>query len=410
MLATADILESLDLHPEESSYRFLERLFARFNARVPFETVSKILRDADATDPAAKAGSAESFWQEHLAWGAGGTCFGRVAAFSALLEGLGFRVERLLGRVEADFDHAALRVRTERGPVLADVGFPLSALLPEAEGETETPLAGLEVRRSPRGWAVVFRGGVPDGPPGLEIFGEPVPEADFLARWQSTFRPDSRFLRGVGVRRMEEQRVLFFTRGEVRVDDRHSRLAVPVAAPRARRIAELFGMEEIPVQRALTRTSDPSSELTGATLTAYLETRAAPDTAFAAIGSPDAYRRLMSGVASIASCEGSPTHWRLELQAPEAGSPPAAGDAGFAEDVTADPEGRRLDVRRIYPGRSYDSSFETRSLRGSTYLLRRVTFDGAREDLLRNDSARGRLAGTLAIDLLAWARQIQRKA
>jgi hypothetical protein len=29
---------------------------------------------------------------------------------------------------------------------------------------------------------------------------------------------------------------------------------------------------------------------------------------------------------------------------------------------------------------------------------------GAREDLLANDSARGRMAGTLAADLLGWAR------
>jgi hypothetical protein len=78
------------------------------------------------------------------------------------------------------------------------------------------------------------------------------------------------------------------------------------------------------------------------------------------------------------------------------------------EEVHADPEARRLQVRRQYAHRAFDSVFEAAELRGRTYLVRSVTFEGSREDLLRNDSARGRLAGTLAVDLLAWSRLIER--
>ncbi len=35
--------------------------------------------------------------------------------------------------------------------------------------------------------------------------------------------------------------------------------------------------------------------------------------------------------------------------------------------------------------------------------MRGARLSGPREDLLRNDSLRGRLAGTLAVDLLAWS-------
>jgi hypothetical protein len=41
-----------------------------------------------------------------------------------------------------------------------------------------------------------------------------------------------------------------------------------------------------------------------------------------------------------------------------------------------------------------------------TWLVREAVLSGAREDLLKNDSARGRMAGTLAVDLLAWSRRI----
>jgi hypothetical protein len=401
-----EILESLDVPAEDPSHRLLERLFHRFNARVPFETISKILRNADVGDPSEKPGGPETFWEEHLAWGAGGTCFSRVAAFAALLEGLGFRVEKRLGRVEADFDHAVLRVETERGTVLADVGFPLPALLGEAEGETESSLTGLSVRRSPRGWRVEFTAGVPDGPGGLEIFDAPVAEEEFAARWQATFRPDSRFLTRVGIRRTEGERAISFTRGEVRVDDRHSRLAVPLPAPRGRRIAEIFEMDEEALTRALSIAGDPPSEAPAARLTAYLTVEAPLDAAFAAIGSAGAYRDLLSGVAEVSVAEATPTAWHVSAAPPAASGSPAR-DAGFEEDVRADSDARRLEIRRTSVRSAFDSSFETKLLRGRTYLIRSVTFEGSREDLLRNDSARGRLAGTLAVDLLAWARKIR---
>jgi hypothetical protein len=38
--------------------------------------------------------------------------------------------------------------------------------------------------------------------------------------------------------------------------------------------------------------------------------------------------------------------------------------------------------------------------------VREAALPGRGEELLRNDSLRGRLAGTLAVDLLAWTRML----
>jgi hypothetical protein len=38
--------------------------------------------------------------------------------------------------------------------------------------------------------------------------------------------------------------------------------------------------------------------------------------------------------------------------------------------------------------------------------MREAELSGPREDLLRNDSLRGRLAASLAVDLLAWSRML----
>ncbi|HXM76349.1 MAG TPA: hypothetical protein VN971_06215, partial [Thermoanaerobaculia bacterium] len=67
-----EILEDLEVSRAEPGPGFLERLFLRFNDRVPFETATKILRQAAVADPAARPRNPEIFWEERLASGAGG--------------------------------------------------------------------------------------------------------------------------------------------------------------------------------------------------------------------------------------------------------------------------------------------------------------------------------------------------
>src|SRR4029077_10631398 len=109
-ISTDDILEALDLSRAEPGIGFLEALFERFNARVPFETATKILRHAQVRDREDQPRRPELFWREHLEQGAGGTCFARVAAFAALLTDLGYEARPVLGQVEREFDHAAVWV------------------------------------------------------------------------------------------------------------------------------------------------------------------------------------------------------------------------------------------------------------------------------------------------------------
>jgi arylamine N-acetyltransferase len=394
--AVEDVLDALELSREDPSHRFLERLFHRFNARVPFESASKTLRDADVSDPAEKPRVPDVFWGDFLEAGTGGTCYARVAAFDALASGLGFSTRKVLGRVEKDFDHAALVVSTDGREWIADVGFPLPALLPAGGGEVETEIAALSATETERGVLVRFLSGVPDGPRRLEIFRASVPDHEFLARWRSTFRPDSKFLRNVSLHRRDASRVMTFARGEVRIDDLHTRTRIPIAGDRPCKLAELFGIEEKVLRRAFSMTGDPDPESADARITAYLSVDGSPDDAYRAIASFEGYRQLMEGVADVTG-EG----WRFRL------SPPGAPETGFEEEVEPDPGRRALAVRRRYPdGREVALEFRVEVRDGETWLVREAVLSGAREDLLRNDHARGRLAGTLAVDLLAWARRL----
>jgi len=397
-----EILEALDLSRAEPGSGFLEALFARFNAAVPFENVSKIARNADIPNAAARPRTPDVFWADHLALGTGGTCFARVAAFDALLRELGFRTRRTLGRVRNPNDHAALVVETPAGERIADVGFPLPALLPLESGLVETPTVGLRVEAGEAGFEVAFEGGVPEGPRTLWIGKAPVEEDEYLELWRKTFRPDAPFLQEVWLRRDLGHRVLAFARGEARVDDLCSRLVVPLASPRSPSLGALFGIDEALLARAFALAGDPAPAAADPSLTAYLETSAPADRAYETIASPEGYRRLQEGVAPVGGLRETANGFRLTL----------SGGGGTASDVTEevslDPAALRVTVARRGSAASSEqlSSYRAERRDGRTWLVREARLPGSGEDLLRNDGLRGRLAAALAVDLLGWARML----
>jgi hypothetical protein len=402
-IPTDEILEALELPRSEPGIGYLRALFARFNERVPLEAASKIVRNAAVPDPDEKPRWPAIFWSDHLESGAGGTCFARVAAFEALLLEIKFASRFALGRVQSDFDHAALRITLDGREWIADVGFPLPVLLCDGEEEIETPRGPLRVTRSARGIRVEILGGPPEGPRELEIFRAPVASTEFLDRWRKTFRPDLKFLTAVSLRREKDGRAVSFAAGEMRVDDRHSRTRIPLAAPRAPVLEEQFGVDRKLLDRAFAIAGDPEPELPFAQVSVYLEAAGSPRAAFDAIGSAAGYRGLMEGVARVAGEEPAGKGWRLRLLPPATGGvEPAGGE--IEEEITPDAQTLTLCVRR--GGR--DSFYEAIDRGGQTFLVRRFTLDGARPDLLRNDSLRGRFAGSLAVDLLAWARLLNR--
>lgn len=403
MIPADDILEALDLSRAEPGSGFLDALFARFNAKVPFENASKIVRNARVADPAARPRTPEIFWEDHLASGTGGTCFARVAAFEALLASLGFRCRKALGRVLKDEDHAALLVETAAGESIVDVGFPLPAILPARPGRSATSQGELEVAATARGFRIAFLEGIPESPREIEIHAGPVDDERFAALWRETFRTGARFLNEVVLRRDLGNRVLSFAAKEVRVDDLHSRLCVPLAAPREAALSELFGIDAAILAEAFAATArGPVDVPANAWLTAYLETDSTPGEAFAAIATPQGYQRLLAGVADVAVAAETPASYRLTLSAPSAEGPGAT----LEEEVTTDAAQRRVRVVRRHGDSEAVSAYQVLERGSKVYLVREATLAGRREDLLRNDSLRGRLAGTLAVDLLAWTRRL----
>src|SRR5262249_57137852 len=110
--------------------------------------------------------------------------------------------------------------------------------------------------------------------------------------------------------------VVSFARGELRVDDRHTRLSVPISQGRAGRRAETFQSDGALLEEAFAIAGDPPPADLRVRLTAYLESSRSAAEAFAAIADAVSYQRLWAGIADVASVDGADDSWRLSLVSP----------------------------------------------------------------------------------------------
>ncbi|HET7453031.1 MAG TPA: arylamine N-acetyltransferase, partial [Thermoanaerobaculia bacterium] len=254
-----DILEALGLPRRRPDLAYLRDLFDAFSRIVPFESASKIVRDSEIEEPDAKPRQPETFWEEHLALGTGGTCFARVAAFSRLTESLGFSPVVILGGIMGSRNHASALFALGGRTWLADAGYPLPALLPLESGLTDSPAGTIDFAVSGNTAALRFVSG-PEAGRVIDFSLEPAAEDEFRAAWRRTFSRSSLFLRNVVLRKPEGHRVFRFFRGTVDVTDAHSRARIPLAEPRPRKLAGLFGVDEDLLARAFEIAGNPDPE------------------------------------------------------------------------------------------------------------------------------------------------------
>src|ERR1022692_1792165 len=104
----------------------VERLtaVARAFSRLPFENLTKIIKDAEAGRVEEARRTPGEVLADHAALGAGGTCFALTATLLYLVRALGFAAEPILAdrRYGAD-THSALLVWLAGKPHLLDPGY-----------------------------------------------------------------------------------------------------------------------------------------------------------------------------------------------------------------------------------------------------------------------------------------------
>lgn len=259
------VLERWELERPPATLAGLDALHSAHITRVPFENATKIVK-------AQRAGSAESamrgpveYWEEHLRWGSGGTCFAATSAYQFLLRYLGFRSEVVFCHLPAHEPdaHIALLVETAEGQVLVDVGYALPAPLPlpsRTALRRKTPYYDLEIRRGPQDEYLVFS----EDDRGQRFRYRFTPgattEARFLAAWRKTFRPEAPYMRRLALGCFRDAtRFLYKDAGRVFEITRAGEEARTLSEPLPESLSGLFGIPKPLLQAALAALEGPAT-------------------------------------------------------------------------------------------------------------------------------------------------------
>jgi len=243
--------------PDETNLAALDRLHRAFLREVPFENVTKLIKAARTGASPASIRTPVEFWEEHLRWGSGGTCFAATFAYQFLLRYMGFTSRLLFCHLPAEVRqaHAALLVTADEGEVLVDVGYALPAPVPLSEAgaiRRRTPYYDLELRSGPGEEWLVFSEDDRGQRFRYRFQAAPVTEAEFRAAWGNTFRPDAPYMRRLALGRfVEGARYLFRAPDRIFEIRREGEQAHRLPEPRVAALSERFGLPEPLIQASI---------------------------------------------------------------------------------------------------------------------------------------------------------------
>lgn len=127
-----DVLQYLGVEAAPPSLSALDALVAAYVRRVPWESASRIARRARIEATASCPRWPETFWQETMARGTGGTCYESNYAFFSLLRYLGYEGYLTVNDMNESIGcHSAIVVRFPgESRYLVDAGLPVHIPLP----------------------------------------------------------------------------------------------------------------------------------------------------------------------------------------------------------------------------------------------------------------------------------------
>lgn len=125
------ILDHLKVARATPSIRHLNRLIAAYVERVPWESVSRILKRRHTLRTENCPRWPAEFWTDALTIGSGGTCFETNYAFFSLLQSLGYQGYMTVNDMEQTSGcHAAVVILIHRRKYLVDVSLPFDRAVP----------------------------------------------------------------------------------------------------------------------------------------------------------------------------------------------------------------------------------------------------------------------------------------
>jgi len=249
--------------PDAPTEAALEALHAAYLAHVPFENATKLIKVGRAGTAGAAIRGPVEFWEEHLRWGSGGTCFSSAAAYQFLLRYAGFPSQLLFCQLPASDEdaHTALLVTAEGRQFLVDGGYalPSTVALPDgAAVRKSTTYYDIEIRRGVEDEYLVFSEDDRGQRFRYRFMQKEVGEQAFLQSWRKTFVPKAPYMRRLALGRFRDGvRYLYKDKdpGSIFVITRAGEEARPLPTARIPMLSKTFGLPR-PLLEAAQRALD----------------------------------------------------------------------------------------------------------------------------------------------------------
>jgi len=127
---TTDILDYLGYPSKDPTLRYLNRLIHAYIRKVPWESVSRIIKRHNTPETKDCPRLPAEFWNDALKYGFGGTCFESSLAFYSLLTALGYEGYLTVNDMgESRGCHAAIVIVINGQKYLVDNTIPVHAAL-----------------------------------------------------------------------------------------------------------------------------------------------------------------------------------------------------------------------------------------------------------------------------------------
>jgi len=236
---------------------------ARAFARIPYENLTKILKESREGRSRTTKRGAEEVVGEHIRLGTGGTCFSLTATLVHILRALGFRAEPLLAdRHYGEDTHSALVVWIDATPHLLDPGFLIVDAIPldaakSGELDVETRFNRLLLVPNDDGSKIELRTVHQEGPnrrpsevSRLTFKTDPADPDRFLDAWTASFDWD--MMRYPLLTRVDGERQLYLQDRRFQTRTKESVDRIDVDPTRlVERIARDFGIDATVAAEAL---------------------------------------------------------------------------------------------------------------------------------------------------------------
>jgi len=209
-----EVLAYLNVTRQPSSLEALQTLLDAYIRRVPWESVSRIVRYSEKTSPETRSRWPDKFWRSAIDHGTGGTCFESNYAFAALLTQLGYTGYLTVNNMmESIGCHTAIIVEMNAQKYLADVGLPVHCLLPLHPNEKTTQASSFHTyTATPQGDGtyLIERDNHPK-PYCFTLIDTPIPDDDYRDALTNDYREDGLFLDRVIVVRVVDEVIWRFS-------------------------------------------------------------------------------------------------------------------------------------------------------------------------------------------------------